>query len=310
MPIDDRSPHLPSIEPLGDAPGRPAPPPLVSEARDLATQDVPCRHCGFNLRGLSPQGNCPECGAPIQRSLGGDYLIYSDIRYVDSLHRGAIYIIISAILSLIWSLFITSFSLVRGFSMRGGGMQPSFSNPASMSITGSFTYDFLISLVALPLAAAALYGWWLFSERDPAQRYGDNGERPRLFVRMAVIFMAGATVVSLIVQALIAISPSVFLLQIAIGVLVWLVSLAQYFAALFYIRWLAPRLPSAAIKSRAELYMWLLPVIYLVGSCLVVGPLVAMIMYFLLINKVRLALKGVIQQLQNPMDSPGAPQAA
>jgi hypothetical protein len=52
----------PSTEPL------PAdePPPEEDEPFD---EDFPCIRCGYNLRGLKPDGNCPECGARIGKSL-------------------------------------------------------------------------------------------------------------------------------------------------------------------------------------------------------------------------------------------------
>ena len=31
--------------------------------------DVKCRKCGYNLRGLHPFGDCPECGAPVPDSM-------------------------------------------------------------------------------------------------------------------------------------------------------------------------------------------------------------------------------------------------
>lgn len=33
---------------------------------ELITDDRPCGHCGYNLKGLPTSGACPECGAPIQ----------------------------------------------------------------------------------------------------------------------------------------------------------------------------------------------------------------------------------------------------
>jgi hypothetical protein len=32
-------------------------------------QDLPCLRCGYNLRGLKPTGQCPECGANIRKAL-------------------------------------------------------------------------------------------------------------------------------------------------------------------------------------------------------------------------------------------------
>lgn len=31
-----------------------------------------CANCGYSLKGLPVDGNCPECGTPIVRSVGGD----------------------------------------------------------------------------------------------------------------------------------------------------------------------------------------------------------------------------------------------
>jgi len=51
------------------------PPPTVADtdvALDAAgaiAVDVPCRRCGYNLRGLKPDGRCPECGTDVRVSL-------------------------------------------------------------------------------------------------------------------------------------------------------------------------------------------------------------------------------------------------
>ena len=33
------------------------------------SRDIPCAECGYNLRGLAPQGRCPECGQDVCVSL-------------------------------------------------------------------------------------------------------------------------------------------------------------------------------------------------------------------------------------------------
>lgn len=78
------------------------------------------------------------------------------------------------------------------------------------------------------------------------------------------------------------------------AVLGGIAGIVQFFASMLYLRWMAPRIPSPLIERRSQLYMWLLPVIYVVGSCFVVGPLVATIMYFLLLNLVRIDLRNII----------------
>ncbi|MHC4415206.1 MAG: hypothetical protein ACYS0G_07980 [Planctomycetota bacterium] len=53
-----------TLEPLPE----PDPP---RRARDLAGGEVICSRCGYDLRGLSAAGTCPECGTPVERSLHG-----------------------------------------------------------------------------------------------------------------------------------------------------------------------------------------------------------------------------------------------
>jgi hypothetical protein len=57
-------------------------------SNDNIVADTPCRRCGYNLRGLSKDGQCPECGAPIKLSVGGDVLRYSDPNWLRRLRRG------------------------------------------------------------------------------------------------------------------------------------------------------------------------------------------------------------------------------
>ncbi|HVX85336.1 MAG TPA: hypothetical protein VH253_11190 [Phycisphaerae bacterium] len=52
------------------------------------THDVTCRACGYNLRGLSPDGRCPECGQGIELSLLSDNLRVADGTWVAELARG------------------------------------------------------------------------------------------------------------------------------------------------------------------------------------------------------------------------------
>lgn len=64
----------------------PAPPPL---ARGFALEtDVPCARCSYNLRGLTADMNCPECGTPVSRSSMGNWLRFADPVWVGKLRQG------------------------------------------------------------------------------------------------------------------------------------------------------------------------------------------------------------------------------
>jgi hypothetical protein len=63
-----------------------------------------------------------------------------------------------------------------------------------------------------------------------------------------------------------------------------------------YVRWLAPRIPDVALYEKTRKYMWLLPLIYILGMiCLGLGPLIAMVMYLLMLNTVRVRLREILQ---------------
>ncbi len=51
-------------------------------------RDVACIYCGYNLRGLSFDGRCPECGAAINVASRGDLLRYADPAWLARLRFG------------------------------------------------------------------------------------------------------------------------------------------------------------------------------------------------------------------------------
>ncbi len=50
---------------------------------------LPCRTCGYNLRGLRRDGRCPECGTPVVQSTSGDSLRYVPRAWLRRVEFGA-----------------------------------------------------------------------------------------------------------------------------------------------------------------------------------------------------------------------------
>jgi hypothetical protein len=316
----DHGPHLPRIYPLSAAPGPPpivAPPvvapPVVAEKPaapriDLSREDVLCRTCGFNLRGLTEQGNCPECGTPIWNSIQEDLMRYSSTAYIASLHRGVNCILIAALLkiALVVLGIVVGIALFVALSTGGtgaGNAPTGGTAPFGITTTASSVFDAIVQLVSLPIELLALYGWWLFSSPDPGHGLTDTGQKPRRIVRIAVITLAATTVLATAAQFMVMMVPAVAIAVAALGLVALAAMVAQYFAAMLYLRWMGPRIPDRVVEERAKLYMWLLPVFYVVGLCaLGLGPLVALIMYLLLLNRVRIDIRNLRQQLQPQPD--------
>ena len=50
--------------------------------------ELPCVECGYLLKGLSARGQCPECAAPVARSLEGQLLTAASLSWLNRINRG------------------------------------------------------------------------------------------------------------------------------------------------------------------------------------------------------------------------------
>src|SRR4051812_37123358 len=58
------------------------------DASGTVVGDLACRKCGYNLRTLTINGRCPECGTSVGFSAQGDLLRFCDPDWVSLLGRG------------------------------------------------------------------------------------------------------------------------------------------------------------------------------------------------------------------------------
>jgi len=88
------------MDSTGDGAGAAAP----GTARPLLPPDQPiefdvaCQRCTYNLRGLRPDGRCPECGAPIHVSLASELLQFADPAWLKRLALGGRIVQVVAVL--------------------------------------------------------------------------------------------------------------------------------------------------------------------------------------------------------------------
>ena len=269
-------------------PTTPSAPPVPPEdveaavlAPDLGRDNVYCVRCGYNLRGLEPDGRCPECGTHIERSLRGNMLLYSDSSYLESLSRGALLIMIANISAISAVLLVIIASIFVTIRTAGAG--------APLQIVES-----IFSLVDIGLTAVGIVGYWFFSRPDPMYIGRNDGSTARKILRISVLVAGGLwmanAVLNLFPGSNAVINANIYLLVAQISLfVVWLVAICtQFFSMMLYILWLAPRIPSRATEKRCKLDLWLLPVLYVVGfPCVMLGPLITMIIYIVLLYQLR-----------------------
>lgn len=87
-------------------------PSIALDAAGLIDEDIPCRRCGYNLKTLSPESKCPECGTSVSRSIHGDLLRFADPDWVRKLATGTLTTMIGACLAIMGWLVFTAMVFV------------------------------------------------------------------------------------------------------------------------------------------------------------------------------------------------------
>jgi hypothetical protein len=170
---------LAGLSPAGDCPECGA----AYALGNVIADDRPCLQCGYNLRGLSPTGACPECGTPVQRSLLGNLLVYSSREYVRQLIVGV---------RLIW------WSIAIVIVMSVGGVLLGIVLSAAMG--GATSLGHLVALGGLVTTAMGLVGWWLLSSPDPAVLGEDKAVGARKVLRVSLVVSAGCFLANTVFQ--------------------------------------------------------------------------------------------------------------
>lgn len=125
--------------------GRSSAPGQVANKKDAASaSDLLCVHCGYNLRGLVPDGRCPECGTLIARSIRGDLLSAADPAWLTRVSQGQ---------TLIYAAFVTFLLCGIVVVVATGFVMGAFPGP---SVTRT-VFGFLVgALQAVPVILALL----------------------------------------------------------------------------------------------------------------------------------------------------------
>lgn len=297
------------IEPEAE---RPSAPPIPEHLRPSAPPTTPgglpsgpvrggalCVSCGYDLAGLSPHGECPECGTPIARSLKGDLLAFAPAEYLATLHRGATIVVVTILVMVVFA--VLSF---------GVGMYFAFSSPSG---TAPALVEGVLSLGGLALGVLLLYGWWLLSTPMPMHE-STRMDTARRWVRGLLIASAALTAAQFVTGLTLGVSSptgpggsagmGAVGILVVVGLLSTLISVAGYVVQMLYVAWLGQRIPDQDIHRRGKRNAWLVPLLATVGMVIIIGPLIALIIYWNLVDALRKQLKHLRENQDRYASSP------
>ncbi len=204
-----------------------------------------CVSCGYNLRGLAVDSNCPECATPVAESMKGDFLAFAGARYRRRL----------LVSLLIITLGVAATALI-GVSRFFFGFVFSALGPSGFA--GAQT---AVSIILVVPNAMVLTGAWLLVTPDPGYNGQSDPSRARLWTRVGVILEATRSVAGMMVWMVPGVSAAMTAgvaaaVLTSLGIVRTCLSILVCCATVRYVRWVADRVPNVACSRRAERRVW------------------------------------------------------
>jgi hypothetical protein len=239
-----------------------------------------CFRCEYELVGVDPEGPCPECGYPIQDSIGHGSIARCSASHLATLHKG-VFLIQAAVIA--WILNIFTGAILGGYFGASGQALPQAVNIGLTVVLGFIGTIFVI-------------GWWKFTSTDPGFSPSSNHASAQRFVRVMLITTAAFMILNVASNAL----PQSFY-NSAIGAIaafgfllaalaVWLTFLI---AQMLYTKSFAPMILNKKVYKRSKYMLWLGPLLSTVGILIIIGPLIALVLYWNMLDWIRKDLKTI-----------------
>lgn len=198
----------------------------------ILQSDLPCRRCGYNLRGLNQHHRCPDCAAPVALSCCGDLLRFADPQWVQTLANGATLILCGTIIAIIGVGLLIATIFTAGNQL--------------YAVAGSFLGNVI-----------AFCGAWLITKPDPGGIGQDRYINDRRIVRLMLFLALGETILQ-ILRTSIPLTPAINLALLLIIMLTGVCCAVGDFAKFTYFHKIARRIPHDKLAKRARTLRWYL----------------------------------------------------
>jgi hypothetical protein len=226
--------------------GTAAPRELALDPEGRIAEDLPCRACGYNLRGQALAARCPECALAVSLSARSDLLRFSDPEWIGRLVKGMRLILIG----LIVGVAIQIGAAVAGVAMAtaGAAIWTSFLT-AAMFVGGA-------------VAVIVVVGVWMLTTPEPTQLGTEPPASARRLARWCLTVQIATTVLQLSSSGNVGVAGppapaggASTALAAATIVLV-IVVMIGYGAGFVYLRRLALRGPMPSLARHTRIVMW------------------------------------------------------
>lgn len=245
------------------------------------TGHAPCNQCGYDLHGLPLDGHCPECSRPVALSLQGDQLRFASTPYLETVSKGLMIFCVSGV-GLIASGVL---EILAGIVTAFVGARPRLTEP-------------YFEVLNVGLALAGLVGFYFFTWPDPGRLAVEAPRSARVLARVGLVLSFIGSIGKILFEVG-SIQPNATLTTAGIASILvpccsFIGFIMFFFYGLRYTEWVFRRVPDVEGVLNCRKYMWLLPLIAILGSCLVIGPLVAMGMHVALLWNLRKFIMAVL----------------
>jgi hypothetical protein len=210
-------------------------------------EDLPCRACGYNLRGNARDALCPECSTPVSLSARSDLLRFSDPDWIERLARGMRLIFIGLVATTVLQIAVAVISI-------------------ALTATGGPGYSALLTTAALlgaGLSVVVVVGVWWLTTPDPARAERERALSVRRLLRWCLVAQIAAAPLQLAwssggigpggagtptgaASVALTVSGSVLSLVVLVG----------YAAGFVFLGRLALRVPKPSLARQTRIVMW------------------------------------------------------
>jgi hypothetical protein len=254
--------------------------PSQEAAQEILLRHQPCTRCSYNLYGLPIAGTCPECGHPVALSLRGDLLQHASPEYLHTLRSG-LSIVLYTILAMVLLSILGVFAVVA--------LTANFAN-LSLPFNAS-NVQFLLGMITLAMYGILFFGYLKLTEPDPGIVGVEKPGNARSLLRVIVLSQAAVKAIEVglgfFVPAANNSGLAIAVVSGVIGLLGFILWAVHLYVMMRYVRWLGGRIPDHRMLKRTKTYMWLLPLLSTVGMMIAIGPLIALILYWNILDRLK-----------------------